>query len=464
MQQFFKVNGTLEIQMPQNCINDTVKDIIYGFFYRAVNIRYIPADGLYVKIGNPVPTSLSQGEGYISVTQDGVYITAIDERALLTTLFILLRKMQANNLQEGKEEILIPFGEESIQPKIGRRMLHFCVFPRTPISSFQKMLRLSGVLGYTHIIMEFWGTFQFDCLKELAWKNASYTKEEVAEILQVAKDLKVELIPMINSFGHAPGSGAFKGKHVVLDQNSRLATLFSPDGWRWNFERPEVRELFRKMRRELYEMFGEGKYFHIGFDEGFSYPWDERSVDSLCRFLKELCEEVIQEGRTPMLWADQLLHEPTLGISLQTGYEGNAPTQEIAERLLTSIPQETVICDWQYFVKETPWKSTKYLTEKGRKVMTCPWCDSEGFNTAVSTAEEFNCYGVLHTTWNKVFGEGAVYSLFQAHDVFFACPLATKKVGNTLENATLLRKISFAEGDYDKAGWYQVDYGSVFSL
>ena len=464
MQEFFKVNDRLEIQMPKGCINDTVKDIVYGFFYRAVEISYIPTDDLCIKIGNPTAETLQKGEGYISVTQDGVYITAIDERALLTSLFLLLRKAQALNLEIGKEEILIPAGKESVQPKISRRMIHFCVVPNVPLSVYKKLLRLASVLGYTQIILEFWGTFRYDCLKELAWEKQSFSKAEITELLQEAKDLQVEVVPMVNSFGHASASRMVFGKHVVLDQNPRLAPLFSSDGWRWNFERAEVKALLGKMRKELYEVFGEGKYFHIGFDEGFSYPWDERSTNALCDYLKALCEEVLQEGKTPMLWADQLLHEPTLGISLQTGYEGNAPTQEIAEKLLNSLPQETVLCDWQYFVKETPWKSAKYLAEKGRKVMVCPCNDIAGFNTSVSTAEELNCYGVLQTTWDKVFSEGAVYALFHAHDLFYGRSTATKKVGNRLEDATLLRKICFAKGDYKKAGWVQCDFNNVFSL
>jgi hypothetical protein len=331
------------------------------------------------------------------------------------------------------------------------------------VRSYQKVLRLVGVLGYTHVVLEFCGTLEFACLKELAWKNAHFTKAEVESILQVAKDLRVEVIPMVNSFAHASGSGTFTGKHVLLDQNPRLATLCSPDGSCWNFENEKVWDLLRQMRAELYELFGEGEYFHIGFDEGFSYPWDERSVSVLCNSLERMCKEVLAEGRIPMIWADQLLHEPTLGISLEIGYEGNAPTQEIAEKMLSSIPKEAILCDWQYYVKETPWISAKYLVEKGYEVMTCPFFDHSGIQTAIKTAEELNCYGVMHTTWDKFFSDPAFYALFDAYDTFFDRPLATKKVGNILENASILRKISFAEGVYEQSGFVDVEMPSKLS-
>jgi hypothetical protein len=244
-----------------------------------------------------------------------------------------------------------------------------------------------------------------------------------------------------------------------------LADYVSNDGWRWEFTRPKVRELLRKMRAELYEVFGEGEYFHIGCDEGFSYPWDERSTQDLCDYLHGLCEEVLAEGRIPMLWADQLLHEPTLGISLATGYEGNAPTQEIAERLLNAIPKEALLCDWQYFVKETPWKSAKYLTEKGRKVVACPSCyELEDMRSSLTTAEELGCYAVLYTTWAKHYTDPMPNVLFDMHDLWFERAPATKKVGNVLENATLLRKIWFADGDYESAGFVKKELDNRLSF
>lgn len=461
----FVVNGNIEIAMPESCINNTVQDIIEGFLYRSVQISFVPSNGLYIKIGNPVPVALTEGESVISVSKKGIYIAAVDERALLTSFFILLRKVIADNLTVGSERFLIPIGTEKVCPKIQKRMLHLCVFPRTAVSSFKKLMRLACVLGYTHIILEFWGTFPYTCLSELAWKDESFSKEEIKEILQVAKDLKVETIPMINSFGHATGSSAFKGKHVVLDQNPRLATLFSHDGWWWRFDKLEVRNLLKKMRKELYEVFGAGKYFHVGFDEAFSYPTDEQSIQSLCGYIHELCTEILTEGRTPMMWGDHFLHEETLGVCKAVGYEGNAHTQEIAKKMLSCVPQETIICDWQYRVKEGLWKTTKYFTECGRdKIMVCPWADKSGFNTAIETAEAFQCYGVLHTTWNNVFSEANVHSLFYAHDVFYNRNSATKRVGNLLENATLLRKICPADGNYEKSGWFKHDANSIFSL
>ena len=463
MKEFFSIGSKLSISLPASCINDTVKEIVYGFFYRSVDISYVPCDDLCIKIGEASPVELKSGEGVISVTEKGVFVTAINERALLNCLFLVLEKLVPENLSVGEEKMILPVGTEVVSPSISRRMIHFCIFPRISLHVYKKLFRLAAVLGYTHIVVEFWGTFPYECMQELAWKNEAFTKQEVAELLREASDLKVELIPMINHFGHASSARMRNGKHVVLDQNPRRATLFSPDGWRWNFERKEVLELLRAMRHELFEIFGSGRYFHIGFDESFSYPWNDASVESLCGYLKQLCAEVLAEGRIPMLWGDQLLHEQTLGIGLETGYEGNAPTSEIAGKILSALPREAIVCDWQYFVKTAPWRSAQYFKENAVNFMVCPWSDADGLATAIETAKIYACYGVLHTTWDKLFKEKGVNALFLARDTFFGKGQATEKVGNRLENAALMRKICFADGNYEAAGWARQDVINVFS-
>jgi hypothetical protein len=253
------------------------------------------------------------------------------------------------------------------------------------------------------------------------------------------------------------------GKHVVLDQNPRLATLFSFDGWRWAFEKPKVRELFKQMRKELVELFGDGEYFHVGFDESFSYPNDKKATDELAEFVKDLCEEVLEEGRTPMIWGDLFLHEPTVGISMKEGYEGNAPSLEFAEKLLSSLPKDVIVCDWQYFVKEGPWKSTKYLMEKGVKLAVCPWLDETGVSTAIQTAKEFSTHSFMQTTWNRIFFDGYVVGLLRSYYKLFDINKSVPKAKDNLYSATLIRKIYFADGDYEKSGWATVDVENKFS-
>lgn len=458
----FEIRSNLKIILPKKLINDTVKEMIFGFLYRSVKVDYIPHDKTEIIIGEPTPINY-EGESAYKVTDKGVYISGKDERAMLTALFVVLQDIEPICLEVGKEELRLPTSEKQLDPKIDRRMLHLCLFPKIPLSSYRKLIRLAGVLGITHIVLEFWGTLSYDSLKELAWKNLSFSKGEISYLIREMRDLLIEPIPMLNHFGHASQSRLCNGKHVVLDQNPRLATLFSSDGWWWRFDKKEVKKLLKDLRQELIDLFGEGEYFHLGMDESFSYPADINSGKALGEFLKELCEEVKKEGRVPMLWGDMFLHEPTLGIGKSTGYEGNCPSAEVSELLINALPKDVVVCDWQYFVKDAPWKSAEFFIEKGFKTAICSWHDWTGAKSGIETAKKYSCYAFMQTTWHTVFVNANVGGLLKVYYELFNIDKSVSKIGNGLNNASLFRKIYFADGEYEKSGWAKIDVGSIFT-
>ena len=72
----------------------------------------------------------------------------------------------------GKKEFFIDSVCENKAYNIKNRMIHLCVFPENSLLEIKKYIRLFSVLQYTHVIVEFWGTFKFDILSSLAWENA----------------------------------------------------------------------------------------------------------------------------------------------------------------------------------------------------------------------------------------------------------------------------------------------------
>ena len=95
--EYFVIGSDIEISMPKECINETVKEIIYGFLYRSVNVKLIPQEKFSIRIGKDQAVDLKDSEGVISVCKSGVFIKAKDERALINCLFLLLRKVKMTN-------------------------------------------------------------------------------------------------------------------------------------------------------------------------------------------------------------------------------------------------------------------------------------------------------------------------------------------------------------------------------
>lgn len=433
-----------------SCINkDILKEFWFGFTYRTSKLSVSETEQMLFQIGD-VPALETEGYMYtIHITEQGVCIAANDSDGLIKGYMTLLDRISAVQLSEENALLSIDCCEIKDKPLIANRMVHFCVFPETELWELQKYIRLCGALKYSHIILEFWGMLQYDCMKELSWSHA-YRKDEIRPLIKEANDMGMEVIPMFNHWGHAAGSRVMYGKHVVLDQNPRLQTLFNEDGWSWNVRNEETRQLFRKVREELMELCGEGKYFHLGCDEAYNYPITEESVPSVAEFLREIADELEGKGRRPIIWGDMLIKGDE-NIPGTEGYVTNCPNKEIERLWMECLDKRLVIADWQYWVKEAPVKSSLLFNENGFDTLLCPW--DQGANVTrccTETVKDYHLYGIMHTTWHTISEQNITYisrcalNCWQNNDAY----------SDACRTAALLRKVFFADGDYRKSGWH----------
>ena len=304
---------TLAIADPQ-MNNETVQKLWKGFCLQGGEIEFAEGAPFSFRMGETDLPNLPDGKDYaLCIEEKGAAIIGKDYGGLMRGFMSLLMKIE----WEEQTPHLRPRAEES-NYRISKRMVHICIFPENDLYFIKKLIRLSALCQYTHIVLEFWGMLQFDCLKELAWPQA-FTKEQAKELVKECHALGIEPIPMFNHLGHASAGRISYGKHVVLDQNPRLQYLFTPDGWAWNIESGQVKALLKKVRLELYELFGNGEYIHLGCDEAFYISRNKDLRQKLSAYLKELTEEVEKEGRRPMIWMDMLLEKGIDANSEATG-------------------------------------------------------------------------------------------------------------------------------------------------
>ena len=310
-QNAFKKDGSYIL--PKNviatanpCLNkDIIKEFWFLYSCHASNLEINETDGFVFKIGEAKTLSLDGMEYAINVEKTGIALTAKDEKSLLCGFMTLLDHLKATD-ERGELEMKAECVEIKESALIKNRMIHFCLFPENELWELRKFLRLCAALKFTHVIIEFWGTLKFDCMAELGWKNA-YAKDEVRPIINEARELGLEIIPMFNHWGHAAFSRGMYGKHVALDQNMSLVTYFSENGWRWAIEKEKVRSLLRAARRELIELCGEGSYFHIGCDEADGFTYSKNELDFICDFINETADELKKIGRRAIAWGDMFL-------------------------------------------------------------------------------------------------------------------------------------------------------------
>jgi hypothetical protein len=257
---------------------------------------------------------------------------------------------------------------------------------------------------------------------------------------------------MFNHWGHAAGSRAKHGKHVVLDQNPALQSYFSEDGWCWDIKKDKVKNLLSKIRGELFELFPNSEYFHVGCDEAYGYDLTkEGSADFITDYLNEVCDSIIKRGKKMICWGDMFIYKDP-AFDERNNYECNCPTKEIQKYLLSRLDKNIIIADWQYNCTASPIETSEVIKKEGFNVMVCPWDRTTGnVLSAVSTAKEKGLYGIIHTTWHTLSVGMPMVTVFAVGCYTDASGLLYGK--RTVMTSALLRKVYPVSGNYSRAGW-----------
>lgn len=441
------------------CLNkNIIKDFWYNFTFQGSTLSICESNEFIFLVGNAKPLSLGDCDYSINIENDGICVYAENEKNLIRGFMTLLDRFQAI---DHDETLAIETDCCQIKDKtmIQNRMVHFCIFPETELWELQRFIRFCGALKYTHVVLEFWGMLQYDCLSELSWSHA-YTKEQIEPIISEANDLGLEIIPMFNHWGHASAGRVMHGKHVVLDQNPMLQSYFSEDGWCWDIRKPKVKKLLRRIRDELTELCGNGAYFHMGCDEAYNFELTKDNMDMICEFINEISEEMRSQNRRVIVWGDMFLYRHP-HYNPNNKYACNAPSSDVERYMLEHLCREVIVADWQYDAVQSPVETAAVFAQAGFDCILCPWDRGEAKTDAViSTVKEQALMGFLHTTWHTL-SKGMPYVTlaavkgFEGMDKFGITSLRTY-------TAALLRKVMPICGDYAKAGWSKIQVRNLW--
>ena len=405
-----------------------------------------------ITVGEGEPLALDGSSYAFRVTANGATVVGADYPSLMNGFAAFLERIgfDRSPREPGtKPARAVPCGEERGKPALAVRMVHLCVFPDDNLSFLRKCVRACGMAKYTHIVLEFWGMLQYDCMKELSWEFA-YTKEQLRPIIREANAMGMEVIPMFNHYGHASACREINGKHVVLDQNPEYGYLFDSYGWIWNLHEAEVHALHRAIRSELIELCGAGSYFHIGCDEAYRMGSDGAMAAEFCAYVNAIQKEMSAVGRRCILWGDMLLDKQRFRGEKQY-YSANS-TAAVAEKLLCDLDKNVILADWQYDVTGEAWKSAKLLKDAGFDVLCCSWYGNGNIHSAVQTAAEHEMYGYMHTTWHQLF-EHFPDMLYAGKAAYLGKPDAEAAALSRFYAAATARAVAPSEGVYENAGW-----------
>ena len=451
----FVFSGSVEAVASPALDKPVFRDFWNNFSFKCSELTLSPSEEYIFSIGNAKKLPLDGHEYSINIEPSGIVVYAKSEKDLIRGFMTLLDRFKAIDT-DGGAAIAAECCQIKDSAEIQNRMIHYCVFAETKLWEIRRFIRLCGALKYTHIVMEFWGMLKYDCMKELSWPHG-FEKEEIKPIIKEAHDLGLEVIPMFNHWGHAPAARVMHGKHVVLDQNPSLQSYFTEDGWCWDITKPKVRDLLRKVRKELIELCGNGSYFHIGCDEAYNFEFTDENIKILADFINEVHGELTAIGRRIFVWGDMFLYRYE-NYNPKNKYTCNAPSVEVAEFFLKSLNKNIIIADWQYRALEAPVETCAVFQDAGFECILCPWDEGrERIDAALATIKNQSLMGYMHTTWHTL-SSGMPYVTLMGVGGFESIE-GYRFVSVRPHTAALLRKVMPINGDYEKAGFAKFDIG-----
>ncbi len=219
----------------------------------------------------------------------------------------------------------------------------------------------------------------------------------VKEVIAAAAAQFVEIVPLVNSFGHSEWLLNHFPEYAD-DPTNRIT---------YDATNPDVYVTVGKVYDECISLF-KPLSVHIGHDEIDTYGAYPVKPEAQAIGIHELvmsdttywCDFLRARGVRPWAWADMFLY------SGETPSAANAESQEAAVDYRTRLPKDLMMVNWDYNAA-TPadFKGLNILTEAGFDVLAGTWnstANIENFATAVNEATQTNAgsaLGMVQTTW-----------------------------------------------------------------
>jgi len=219
----------------------------------------------------------------------------------------------------------------------------------------------------------------------LLMADARYTKEQVKEIIDYARDRHIDVVPNMELYGHL--HGLFR-----LEQYSDLSV--TPYGWEFIPDDPRVTPLLDDWITQIAKLFP-SPFFHIGFDETVFLEYQAgkqgKTPEEVYLFmLKKTTDLVEREGKIPMIWADMLQKYPSIipeipKNAIAVPWHYSALDDDKYEKLLGPFKSygnrmivQGAIRNWNWVapVFEASFSNTDALIRAGRKYNACGFINS----------------------------------------------------------------------------------------
>ncbi len=191
-----------------------------------------------------------------------------------------------------------------------------------------------GELKINMLVLEYDDRFPWERHPALVAKG-TFSKAQLRELIELARDHFVEIMPLVDSLGHAE-------QYLIHPEYAHLKEL--PDEIAEMCpSNPATFDFITELWEEVLELHPESRYAHITGDEvfrlgGFCPQCAKRHEDGTLSqlyvdYYTRLSRWIIERGKIPVVWGDMLLKYP---------------------EALAAFPRDVVITEWSYYGPDAP--------------------------------------------------------------------------------------------------------------
>jgi len=350
------------------------------------------------------PPERNPEEGYVlEVGPRETVILARSQRGLVYGCQTLLQLVEPTAAGAGKR---LRGARIVDYPQLGFRAVHVCIFPNTELAAVRQMILLAARFKYNAVVIEPWASLTSKKRPETAYDN-TYTPEQIRPLVELGQALGMEMIPMLNSWGHASGMRSRSSEHVVLDRYPQHKDLYEADGWSFCLSNPAVYDHLFDRYDELLELFAPARYFHLGLDEAWGHLGlkDSKEIrgDDPLKLIRSHLDKLhgyfARRNVQVLVWHDMFLERDHPQLGRQSPANSFPPFN--THLALPTLPRDVIIAAWNYTATDQ-WPVPKYFSDQGFPVVVCPWKTKRNTIALVDTAKKHDLLGHLATTWDSL--------------------------------------------------------------
>jgi hexosaminidase len=330
----------------------------------------------------------------LSITPENIIITAGTSTGHLWAIQTLRQLIRTHHLQ-------LPAIEINDEPAMLYRGI-LIDLARRKVPTLKTLLELVDLMSFMKLNMlqlQIEHTFLFATHPKIGKNCGSLTPDEIITLDVHCKKRGVELVPMLQSFGHMRNILMYDEYKDLAEDELAQWSLCPTD--------PRSIEFLDSLYNEFLPCFS-SKLINIGCDEtidlgrkrGKSYPECQRIGQGrvYLNFLLSIHKLITSKyNKQIMCWGDILLHYPDL---------------------IPEIPSDMIMLNWDYFWKED-FESVKTFANNNAKQIICPGTNSwntifpridMGWKNVANFTRDgkaVNAIGMLNTDW----GDGGHYNL-----------------------------------------------------